>query len=166
MMFLSSLAELQSALDKIQPRRVAVAYLGAGWRDYLSLHSLDEILVSPTLGSNPWALAGLLAEAERCGRPRVYFLEALHAKLYHCTGELDYNEAASDGEAHAMTFLEGDDIRVGDWLLCWEARADGRLWKGKADDWRARAGWPTAQRFLAELKAAYLISHLVSAGDH
>lgn len=80
-MFLSSPADLQQAVQKIQPRRVAVAYLGEGWRDYLPMDRLDEIIVSPTLGTNPRALTDLMAEAKRNGRPRVYFLESLHAKL-------------------------------------------------------------------------------------
>ena len=81
-MLLVTPADMQEAIDKIQPQRVAVAYLGAGWRDYLPIESLDEIIVSPTLGTNPRALADLLKHAERHGRPRVYLLESLHAKLY------------------------------------------------------------------------------------
>jgi hypothetical protein len=259
-MLLTTPDDMQIAMEKVRPRRIAVAYLGAGWRDYLSVETLDEIIVSPALGSNPWALADLLAEAERCGRPRVYFLEALHAKLYlgeaaalvgsanltynglggglleagvlitddatlqeahryldtlrdqavsdsatqqrmlaalkarwdrahwhealpneagkgaapatladwephqgrvhvtwYCEGEWAYNEAvmdkvlpeaernaANDDATNAMTFLEGDDIQVGDWLLCWKSRTDGRPWKGKT------VSWMQVQRLVSE----------------
>lgn len=73
--------ELCSTLAKITPTHVAVAYLGYGWDEYLDVPALAEIVVSPTLGSFPYALDDLLDAAEQHGFA-VYFQPDLHAKLF------------------------------------------------------------------------------------
>lgn len=71
---------LRSALLDIRPRRAAVAYLGAAWRDVLGdSPELEQLVVSPTAGSNPWALEEICNEL---GWDRVHFLERLHSKIY------------------------------------------------------------------------------------
>jgi len=46
----SNAEQLRNALNEIKPTRIAVAYVGAGWKNYISLEHLEEIIVSPTLG--------------------------------------------------------------------------------------------------------------------
>ena len=71
---------LREALVDIRPRRAAVAYIGAAWRDLLGDASeLEELVVSPTAGSNPWALEEICEELDW---HNVHFLERLHAKIY------------------------------------------------------------------------------------
>ena len=80
-MLITDPESLRTAILDIRPSHVAVAYLGAGWKEYLDLDSLTEIIVSPTLGSNPDALHELLDMTWQ-REISVYFLENLHAKLY------------------------------------------------------------------------------------
>ncbi|MEN2506151.1 phospholipase D-like domain-containing protein [Stutzerimonas stutzeri] len=80
-MVITNHRELRSALEKVAPTHVAVAYLGYGWSDYLNIEALKAIIVSPTLGSNPYALQDLLEVAKK-QRINVYFQPDLHAKLY------------------------------------------------------------------------------------
>ena len=81
-MLITNPEKLQEVLRNIRPTHVAVAYLGADWRQYLvDIDKLEEIIVSPTLGSNPNALEELLdlaRDQDFC----VYFLTKLHAKFY------------------------------------------------------------------------------------
>lgn len=63
----------------IQPAQIAVAYVGAGWKTFVSSDKLKEIVVSPTLGSNPKAIEELMRDI---GHENVYFLDELHAKIY------------------------------------------------------------------------------------
>ncbi|MDP0881043.1 hypothetical protein Q6276_29895, partial [Klebsiella variicola] len=52
--------------------------------------------------------------------------------MHEAVPEVDWHTL---DDTEAMTFLEGDDIQVGDWLLCWESRTDGRPWKGRLVSW-------------------------------
>ncbi|MDU9404989.1 phospholipase D family protein [Pseudomonas sp. zfem004] len=70
---------IKQALREIAPRQVAVAYAGKDWRDYLSTDHLQEIILSPTIGSNPFAISALVSQL---GWERVHFLDNLHTKLY------------------------------------------------------------------------------------
>lgn len=81
-MLMAAPNELQGKLDELSPTHVAVAYLGQDWKKYLTnLESLEEIIVSPTIGSYPGALDELLAKSTEHDY-KVYFSEKLHAKLY------------------------------------------------------------------------------------
>jgi hypothetical protein len=76
---LTTAAQIRDALKKLQPTRVAVAFIGEGWKKYISIHTLEEIIISPTNGSNPKAIEQLMAEL---GEARVHFLDNLHAKIF------------------------------------------------------------------------------------
>lgn len=81
-MLMTDPSELSRTLKCIKPTHVAVAYLGNAWQKYLTdLDTLEEIIVSPTIGSYPGALEVLLDKAERHGF-KVFFSEKLHAKLF------------------------------------------------------------------------------------
>lgn len=72
-------AEAVCAVKRVSPVRIAVAYIGVDWRDYVDKDVLTEIIVSPTIGSNPVAISQLVGAL---GWDRVHFLDSLHAKLY------------------------------------------------------------------------------------
>lgn len=81
-MLITTPEKLQDALKVIHPTHVAVAYLGANWKEYLDdVEQLKEIIISPTLGSNPDALEELL-DLTWNQELSVYFLTNLHAKIY------------------------------------------------------------------------------------
>ena len=81
-MIITDSDKLRAKLTDVAPTHVAVAYLGSGWQNYLTdLDTLEEIVVSPTIGSYPGALTELLDEAKQHNF-RVYFRETLHAKLF------------------------------------------------------------------------------------
>lgn len=71
--------QLLNSMREVRPVRISVAYIGIDWRNYIDDENLDEIIVSPTLGSNPRAIRQLV---ELLGWDRVHFLDALHAKFY------------------------------------------------------------------------------------
>ena len=56
----SNAEQLKNALNEIKPTKIAVAYVGAGWKNYRLLEYLEEIIVSPTLGSNPFAIEEIM----------------------------------------------------------------------------------------------------------
>lgn len=72
--------EIAEEIRRCEPSKIAVAYIGSDWRAFVpeSGH-LEAIIVSPTFGSNPRAIADL---ANRLGWDNVYFLDELHAKIY------------------------------------------------------------------------------------
>lgn len=71
--------QLLNSMHEVRPVRISVAYVGIDWRDYIEAEHLEEIIVSPTLGSNPLAIRQLV---ELLGWDNVHFLDALHAKFY------------------------------------------------------------------------------------
>jgi hypothetical protein len=71
--------QLLEAICEVLPVRIAVAYIGIDWREYIDESCLDEVIVSPTIGSNPRAIRQLV---ELLGWDKVHFLDALHAKFY------------------------------------------------------------------------------------
>lgn len=70
---------IKSALRELSASRIAVAYVGSDWRSYIDPAQLHEIIVSPTVGSNPKAIAEIAAALEW---DNVHFLDSLHAKIY------------------------------------------------------------------------------------
>lgn len=72
-------SDLVAAVKSIAPQRVAVAYIGKEWSDLIDTTTLKEIIVSPTLGSNPRAIVEV---AKLLGWENVHFLNELHSKLY------------------------------------------------------------------------------------
>lgn len=72
--------EIQKAINNCNPSKIAVAYIGADWKDFITgADLLDAVIVSPTFGSNPWAITDLI---KHIGWERTYFLDELHAKAY------------------------------------------------------------------------------------
>lgn len=75
--------ELQQAFKYTKPTKIAVAYLGNDFEQYLDFRGKDgpkiEIVVSPTIGSHPAAIKRLVS---RLGWERVHFHNRLHAKIY------------------------------------------------------------------------------------
>jgi len=70
---------LIDALREVHPVRIAVAYVGIDWCSYIDKHALAEIILSPTIGSNPRAIREIV---ESLGWKNVHFLDELHAKVY------------------------------------------------------------------------------------
>lgn len=71
---------IQQAISRCRPTKIAVAYIGADWNTFTpDAHHLEAIIVSPTLGTNPKAVAAL---ANQIGWERIFFLDELHAKMY------------------------------------------------------------------------------------
>ena len=72
--------EIQKAVRRCKPSKIAVAYIGADWNTFIQdTLSLSAIIVSPTFGSNPRAI---MAVAKKIGWDKIYFLDELHAKTY------------------------------------------------------------------------------------
>ena len=72
-------SEITEAIRDVNPTHIAVAYVGIDWREYIDVDKLEEIIISPTLGSNPHAIAQIV---EKLGWEHVHFLDPLHAKFY------------------------------------------------------------------------------------
>lgn len=65
---------------RCNPKWIAVAYLGLNWRKYVhDPKKIEKIIVSPTLGTNPRAVALMVDEI---GWDKLLFLDELHAKVY------------------------------------------------------------------------------------
>lgn len=72
--------EIEQAVVDCKPSKIAVAYIGVDWQTYIpDLGCLESIIVSPTIGSNPWAITDLV---KQIGWEKVDFLDELHAKTY------------------------------------------------------------------------------------
>jgi len=78
-MKLISGASIRKALQQITPTHVAVAYTGIDWSTYINQHKLQEIILSPTLGTNPHAVIQIV---DRLEWENVHFLDHLHSKIY------------------------------------------------------------------------------------
>ncbi|WP_157817521.1 hypothetical protein [Candidatus Thiodictyon syntrophicum] len=72
--------QIHQAIAIANPYCIAVAYVGADWTTYVNADSLQEVIVSPTLGSNPRAISGIVTAL--CGWDKVHFLTNLHSKIY------------------------------------------------------------------------------------
>lgn len=72
--------DIATAIDKCSPHLIAVAYIGIDWEKYIKDHEkIEKIILSPTLGSNPYAITNLV---DKVGWDKVEFLDELHAKIY------------------------------------------------------------------------------------
>ena len=72
-------SSIKSQLKNISPSKISVAYIGNSWADIIDVKSLEIIIVSPSLGSNPEAIVDV---AEQIGWDNVWLLEKLHSKIY------------------------------------------------------------------------------------
>jgi hypothetical protein len=70
---------IKAALREISPTNIAVAYVGIDWPSYLDVKVLKDIVLSPTIGTNPFAVAKLVKELRW---ENIYFLDNLHTKIY------------------------------------------------------------------------------------
>lgn len=72
--------DIRKAVSDCKPSKIAVAYIGVDWQTFIPDASrLESIIVSPTIGSNPRAIADLV---KQIGWEKVAFLDELHAKTY------------------------------------------------------------------------------------
>lgn len=72
-------SDIQHGLRDIAPTQIAVAYVGIDWKNYVVPGKLQDIVLSPTIGTNPNAIVEI---AETIGWEHVHFLDNLHAKVY------------------------------------------------------------------------------------
>ena len=79
MKFLTKSNEFVEELREISPEKIAVAYIGIDWKEFISVDSLKEIIVYPTLGTNPVAIMEIVG---KIGWENVHFLDNLHSKIY------------------------------------------------------------------------------------
>lgn len=70
---------LEMVLQDIHPKKIAVAFLGQGYKKFVTPKELESIIISPTEGSNPYAIQQL---AKDIGWEKIFFLSKLHAKIY------------------------------------------------------------------------------------
>jgi hypothetical protein len=66
-------------VENLAPSHVAVAYVGKDWAKLIAPARLKEIVLSPTVGTNPSAVKELVTQL---GWEKVHFLDQLHAKIY------------------------------------------------------------------------------------
>jgi hypothetical protein len=71
--------KIRENIERVQPSKIAVAYVGIGWDRYISITAIREIVVSPTLGTNPKAIEAIV---DLLGFDKVHFLDKMHAKIY------------------------------------------------------------------------------------
>lgn len=104
LMQLVSGTSIKEGLREVMPTHVAAAYVGRDWRTYIDTSQLQEIVVSPTLGSNPYAIAEI---AKTIGWENVHFLKNLHAKIYigenaAAVGSFNLTANGLSAEVHAL----------------------------------------------------------------
>lgn len=75
----TSAKQLREAIKTVFPSKIAVAFVGSGWKQYVSPSHLKEIVLSPTIGSYPKAIEEIM---DSIGAENVYFLDKLHSKIY------------------------------------------------------------------------------------
>lgn len=96
--------DIAKEVKRINPQYIAVGYIGKDWHKYIDIEFVKEIIVSPTIGSNPFAIESIVKEI---GFENVYFLDELHAKLY--IGSDRYAFGSFNLSANAF---EADEILV------------------------------------------------------
>lgn len=115
MKVLTSAKAIRKSLRELKPASIAVAYVGSGWKDYVSTTHLREIVLSPTLGSNPRAIEEMM---QKLGHENVYFLDHLHSKIYLGASaallgscNLSDNGISDNGRLEAAVLLADEDAR-------------------------------------------------------
>jgi hypothetical protein len=76
---LCTFTQFQNTLSLIKPIKIAVAYVGIDYHEFIDTSDLKEIIVSPTVGTNPYALTKII---KNIGWENVHFLNKLHSKIY------------------------------------------------------------------------------------
>lgn len=116
-----STSDAHSAILNIRPTHIAVAYVGIDWSSLIAPEELDEIVLSPTLGTNPYAVEQIV---EQLGWGSVHFLERLHSKIYigECSAAIGSFNLSRNGIS--ATGLEETGIYLSDESLVVEARSE------------------------------------------
>lgn len=65
--------------QEVNPTRIAVAYVGKNWQSYIDEQCLKEIILRPSIGTNPNAVEEII---KIIGIDNVHFLDSLHSKIY------------------------------------------------------------------------------------
>jgi len=100
------------AIRKMSPTKIAVAYLGWGWTKYLiEPKKIEYIVVSTDIGTNPAAVATLVAEI---GWAKVFLLDHLHAKIYIGSGTAIIGSANLSDNALSGVGLEEIAVNIAD----------------------------------------------------
>jgi len=143
-------SDIQRGLREISPSQIAVAYVGIDWKTYIVPEMLQDIVLSPTVGTNPAAIVEI---AEAIGWEHVYFLDNLHAKIY-----LGERSAAVGSFNLTANGLSAEGLQEAGFLVD-DARALAEL-RARLDDYRRQAAvaYPTTGAKLvrvAELRALW-----------
>jgi len=140
--------DVRDALRGVQPVSIAVAYVGAKWKDFVSTKRLREIILSPTLGSNPFAIEELM---DVLGHDNVHFLDALHSKIYLGASSvllgscnLSQNGMSNHGRLEAAVILTDNESRQ-------QLAAQIQRYKESA-----RKAYPCRQKKIEQLRALKL----------
>ncbi|CUK01088.1 Uncharacterised protein [Achromobacter sp. 2789STDY5608615] len=136
-------SDIQCGLREISPSQIAVAYVGIDWKTYILPEKLQDIVLSPTVGTNPAAIVEL---AEAIGWEHVHFLDNLHAKIY-----LGERSAAVGSFNLTANGLSAEGLQEAGFLVE-DARALVEL-RARLDDYRRQAAmaYPTTSAKLARL---------------
>lgn len=143
-------SDIQRGLREIAPSQIAVAYVGIDWKNYIAPENLQDIVLAPTVGTNPAAIVEI---AEAIGWEHVHFLDNLHAKIY--LGE----RGAAVGSFNLTTNgLSAEGLQEAGFLVD-DARVLAEL-RVRLDDYRQQAAlaYPTTSAKLsrlAELRALW-----------
>ncbi|HDR8990144.1 TPA: phospholipase D family protein [Burkholderia vietnamiensis] len=136
-------SDIQRGLREISPSHIAVAYVGIDWKTYIAPENLKDIVLSPTVGTNPAAIVEI---AEVVGWEQVHFLDNLHAKIY--LGERGAAVGSFNLTANGLSAegLQEAGFVVDDALALAELHA-------RLDDYRQQAcmAYPTTEAKLARL---------------
>lgn len=101
--------QAHTKLQEFPPSHIAVAYVGQDWNRLIDSSQLQEIILSPTLGTNPRAVDALV---EQLGWDKVHFLDELHAKIYWSTDAVIWGSFNLSNNALGCN-LEGGLIEAG-----------------------------------------------------
>lgn len=136
-------SDIQRGLREISPSQIAVAYVGIDWKTYIVPEKLKDIVLSPTVGTNPAAIVEI---AEAIGWEHVHFLDNLHAKIY-----LGEHSAAVGSFNLTANGLSAEGLQEAGFLID-DARALLEL-RARLDDYRRQAAmaYPTTSAKLARL---------------
>ncbi|UTV54776.1 phospholipase D family protein [Burkholderia arboris] len=143
-------SDIQRGLREIAPSRIAVAYVGIDWKTYIASENLEDIVLSPTVGTNPVAIVEIAAAI---GWENVHFLDNLHAKIY-----LGKRGAAVGSFNLTANGLSAEGLQEAGFLVD-DALALAEL-RARLDDYRQQAAtaYPTTAAKLsrvAELRAQW-----------
>ncbi|MBR8070062.1 phospholipase D family protein [Burkholderia cenocepacia] len=143
-------SDIQRGLREISPSHIAVAYVGIDWKTYVAPENLKDIVLSPTVGTNPAAIVEI---AEVVGWEQVHFLDNLHAKIY-----LGERGAAVGSFNLTANGLSAEGLQEAGFIVD-DAPALAEL-RARLDDYRQQAdmAYPTTEAklaCLAELRAKW-----------